>query len=190
MEAGQLQRVLNRGPGVGRTAERNEDSLDHRAGLRPGQGPPVSAGASTASGTGTYIGNGTATLLPKMDIVTKDFNPYATEGKQVKLGYIDILTDETTNGKITINLFADTTVKEAGNLNVGQTQMQTQDNPLFSPQNSDITWNRFFSTLFGQYISVEITYDDDIMNDKALLEQPFVMNAVMLWIKAGGRISS
>ena len=142
-----------------------------------------------ANGTGTYIGGGNVTLLPKMSITTKDFNPFTMEGKQAKLAYIDFLTDETTSGQVQINLIADTTVKEFGNMDVGQKLMQTQDNPLFDTQSADITWNRFFSTLFGQFISAQITYSDDVMNDKTVLEQPFVLNAMILWMKKGGRIS-
>jgi len=142
-----------------------------------------------ASGTGTYIGQGKATLLPKMQIVTKDFNPFLSQGKQLKLGYIDFLTQETPSGVVSVNLYADTTVKEAGNLSVGQTQLQTQDNPLFKVQSADLAWNRFFSTLFGQFISAEITYNDDQMNDRDVLDQPFVLSALMFWVKPGGRLS-
>ena len=142
-----------------------------------------------ASGTGTYIGKGKVTLLPRMNIITKDFNPFVQEGKQVKLGYIDFLTDEISNGVVNINLFADTTIKESGNLLIGQTEVQLQSNPLFATQNSDITWNRFFSTLFGQFIAAQITYDDDQMNDRSIIDEPFILSALILWVKAGGRIA-
>tara|TARA_R110002126_G_scaffold51939_1_gene141836 strand:+ start:8522 stop:11125 length:2604 start_codon:yes stop_codon:yes gene_type:complete len=142
-----------------------------------------------AAGTGTYIGKGTATLLPRMTIKTKDFNPFMMEGKQSKLGHIDFLTDETTSGIVTINIYANTTESQKGNLEVGQKTYQTQQNPLFPAQNSMITWNRFYSTVFGQFISVEITYNGDQMNDRSILDQAFVMNAIMMWMKPGGRIS-
>lgn len=142
-----------------------------------------------ASGTGTYIGNGTATLLPKMDIITKDFNPFIMEGKQIKLSYIDFLTDETSTGQVSINIFADTTTKESGNLTIGQKELQTQSNSLFPIQNSDIIWNRFFSSVFGQFIATQITYDDDQMNDRSILDEPFTLSAMILWVKKAGRLA-
>lgn len=141
------------------------------------------------SGTGTYIGGGKATLLPKMDIRTKDFNPFLMEGKQSKMGYIDFLTETTNAGVVSINLFTDTTVKEEGNLLVGQKTVQTQNSPLFNSPDTDITWNRFFATVFGQFISLQITYNDDQMNDRSVLDQEFVLHAMILWVKAGGRLS-
>ena len=149
-----------------------------------------------ASGTGTYIGQGKVTLLPRMDILTKDFNPFATEGKQAKLGYIDFLTEKTPNGQITIRIYADTIKPtfavlptDMGNLLVGQQALQTQENPLFTATNAGLIWNRFYSTVFGQFISFQITYDEDQMNDRNILDQPFVMPAMILWMKAGGRLS-
>ena len=142
-----------------------------------------------ASGTGTYIGSGKVTLLPKMSIVTKDFNPFATEGKMMKLTYIDFLTDETPSGVVSVKLYADTTTEEEGNLSVGQKTLQTQANPLFNTKTADLIWNRFYSTLFGQFISAEITYNDTQMNNRSVLDQPFTLSALILWLRKGGRIA-
>jgi len=143
-----------------------------------------------ASGTGTYIGQGTATLLPRMKIVTKDFNPFTMEGKQTKMGYVDFLTDKTTTGQINVNVYADTAIRETGNLQVGQNNLPTQENPLFNDPISAIVWNRFYSTVFGKFISLEITYDEVQMNDRTILDKPFELNALILWVKPGGSLSS
>lgn len=142
-----------------------------------------------ASGTGTYIGQGTATLLPRMRIVTKDFNPFSMEGKQTKIGYVDFLTDRSTSGQITVNIYADTATKENANLEIGQSDLPMQDNSLFNNPNSSIVWNRFYSTVFGSFISIEITYDDELMSDRDISDEPFELNALILWLKQGGRIA-
>ncbi len=41
----------------------------------------------------TYIGGGLITLLPKMNIVGKDFNPFQAQGKQFNLSFIDFQMD-------------------------------------------------------------------------------------------------
>ena len=142
-----------------------------------------------AEGSGTYVGGGTVRLLPRMNIATKDFNPFMKDGRQMKLGYVDFLTDAFSGGQVSINLYADTTSSEKGNLIVGQQEMRTNQNPLFKETDYDIYWNRFFSTLFGQFISLQITYDDDQMNDIDIVNQTFVLNAMILWTKPGGRLS-
>lgn len=144
-----------------------------------------------ASGTGTYIGGGLVALFPKMDILTKDFNPFLQEGKQTKIGYLDILSEQTQTAQVTIELYADTFLGEKGNMLVGQDKMITYRNPTLPSVSdpADLVWNRFFATLFGQFISARITYDDSQMNDTTILNQPFVMPAMIFWMKPGGRIS-
>lgn len=141
-----------------------------------------------ASGTGTYIGEGKAALVPLMRILTKDFNPYASKGKQIKISYIDFLTDVTGSGVISVKLFANSAITEEGELLVGQATMETQQNPLFPTQQLDIYWNRFFTSTYGQMVSVEITYNDDQINEIDVVREPFVLNGMILWSKEGGRI--
>lgn len=141
-----------------------------------------------ANGTGTYIGGGEISLLPKMSILTKDFNPFLMRGKQMKLSYIDFLTEQTSTGIVTIKLYADTIFAEQGNLIVGQTTMNIQQNPILPTNTARLCWNRFFSTYFGQFISVEITYNDDQMNDRTIYDNPYTMSAMIVWAKEGGRL--
>jgi hypothetical protein len=143
-----------------------------------------------ASGTGTYIGGGKVTLLPRMNIKTKDFNPFMEQGKQVKTGYIDLLVDPASGGQINIQLYGDTATREQGNLLVGQTKLSLAEPSQFYAPAQAINWRRFYSTLFGQFISMQITYNEDQMNDRTIVNSPFVMNAIIFWFKPGGRISS
>jgi len=103
-----------------------------------------------ATGTGTYMGGGQVTLIPKMEIRTKDFNPFQGQGKQMALSYIDFQTDATPNSAINVNLALDSESSTYGNLLVGNSQNDTtlvktglitganQDNPcrLTSPNHS------------------------------------------------------
>ena len=63
-----------------------------------------------------------------------------------------------------------------------------RQNPLFPAQQLDIYWNRFFTSTYGQMVSVEITYNDDQMNNIDIARVPFVLNGMILWSKEGGRI--
>jgi hypothetical protein len=146
------------------------------------------------NGTGTYIGGGKVTLLPRMDIQTKDFNPFLMAGKQMKISYIDFLFDNenqpSSESSITVNTYANTNIQESGNLLTGNSQASTLPTDLFPSKSQDIVWNRFYNTVFGQFISVQITYNDDEMNNKNIQDDDFILNSMIIWGKPGGRLST
>lgn len=64
----------------------------------------------------TYLGAGVLSLLPVVNIVTKDFNPYQNKGMQFKLSYIDFLFDSSRENGITgfnIQLFVNTYLSQS-----------------------------------------------------------------------------
>ncbi len=220
----------------------------------------------------TYIGGGTVTLFPKMNIQGKDFNPFQGAGKQFKLSFIDFQMDANVASPAinatTIQLFVNSYLGEQANLlNTNQELLNssqpsgfitaaTQANPckITSPDHSLITgtliylgnvkgmtqlnsaiytitvvdannftlnntdstgfsaytsggvwntspvngqtyipgseyaWYRFYSTQFGQYLRVGLTYDDNLMNQLATHQSPMELNAMNLWFREGGRL--
>lgn len=230
-----------------------------------------------------YIGGGRITLLPKMNIQGKDFNPFQDEGKQFKLSYIDFQMDANIQSPAiaatTIQLFVNSYLGEQANLlatndalvnsalnnssqnsrfitnatqanpcqitspnhglisgsliYIGGVQGMTQinSNPNMgiysitvvdannftldntnssgfsaytkggvwntSPVNgqtyipgSQYAWYRFYSTQFGQYLRVGLTYDDNLMNQLATHQTPMELNAMNLWFRPGGRLTN
>lgn len=77
--------------------------------------------------TAVYIGGGVVALLPKMNIVGKDFNPYQGQGKQFKLSYIDFQMDSNLNipsiPAVTIQLFVNSYLGEQANLITGNQEL-------------------------------------------------------------------
>lgn len=53
---------------------------------------------------------------------------------------------------------------------------------------SEYAWYRFYSTQFGQYLRIGITYDDSLMNQLATHQTPMELNAMNLWLREGGRL--
>ncbi len=224
-----------------------------------------------------YIGGGRVTLLPKMNIQGKDFNPFQAEGKQFKLSYIDFQMDTNVFSRaicaVTIQLFVNSYLGDQANLmagndaivnsflnnssqnsrfitfasranpcqitspnhslipgsqiyiaNVqGMTQLNSAiysitvvdvdnftldntDSSGFSayskggvwntiPTNgqtyipgSQYAWYRFYSTQFGQYMRIGMTYDDNLMNQLVTHQTPMELNAMNIWFRPGGRI--
>jgi hypothetical protein len=216
-----------------------------------------------------YVGGGEITLFPKMQIQTKDFNPYQAKGMQLKISYIDFLTDATPAAAISVQLFINSFLgaNNQTNLLVGNKEVETANTPfgyitnisqtnpaviasanhgLRTGQTVSITkvkgmtqinilnpvtvtyidantfsvnvdatafsaydsngiwsqqspgyfipssptqymWHRFFTTSTGQYIRINITYDDILMNQISTHEQDFQLNALSLWVRPGSK---
>ena len=219
-----------------------------------------------ATGTGTYMGGGEVTLIPKLSIRTKDFNPFQEQGKQMMLSYVDFQTDATPNGIVSVELSVNSDTEAVGNMDVGSTQVETSlgnsgnitaateadpcqitsvshglrtgnsitinnilgmtelnnidyvitfvdldnftldtiDSSAFTTYiaggtwvqaevqfyyvpGSRYAWHRFYATVHGQYITVYVTYDNELMNILDTHQQAFEMNAMQLWVRPAGR---
>lgn len=219
-----------------------------------------------------YQGGGIVTLLPKMNIVGKDFNPFQGQGKQFKLSFIDFQLDSNifspAIAAISIQLFVNSRINEQANLIVtnqeiinssqncgfitnatkstlcqitspdhglitgtpiyianvlGMTQLNAKiyiitvvdannftlnntnssgftkyksggiwntkpvDGQTYIP-GSEYAWYRFYSTQFGQYLRIGLTYDDSLMNQLATHQTPMELNAMNIWFREGGRM--
>jgi hypothetical protein len=53
---------------------------------------------------------------------------------------------------------------------------------------SEYAWYRFYSTQFGQYLRIGLTYDDNLMNQPATHQNPMELNAMNVWFREGGRL--
>jgi len=143
----------------------------------------------TPDNTNIYIGGGLVALFPKMDIQTKDFNPYDKKANQVKLAYIDFLTDVPGNpdAAMTVELLLNSSPIAIGNVIVGNKDVeQYLPAPYYLPL-SDYAWHRFYATTTGQYIKVRMTYSDALMNQLSTHTSSWVLNAMSLYVKMGGR---
>ncbi len=142
-------------------------------------------------GETAYIGNGEVTLLPKMTIETKDFNPFQEQGKQIRISHIDFQTDIQPNSPgsaISVNLIVNSTPNVYGNLLVGNQEVENFVPPPLDMLPFSYVWHRFFANTFGQYIRIQITFDDTLMNQITTHQESFELNAINLWIREAGKI--
>lgn len=139
-----------------------------------------------ATGPALYVGGGEITLFPKLDVQTKDFSPYQQGGKQWTLNQVDFLMDVTPSSAMTVNLFTNTSPSSSGNLLTGNKEVETFTTlPYYIPA-SDIAWHSFQATAYGQFIRVQMTYDDDLMNALIVHEQDWVLNSMRVYHKIAG----
>lgn len=213
---------------------------------------------------GTYVGGGVVALFPRMEIITKDFNPVKQVGQNIKTSHIDFLFDVSSPSPISVLMRMNTSSQVIGNLNIGNKSIETansktgyitgltSDNPpicvitskdhglltgdeitpqlvggsvelngniyvitflstdTFSISEASISaytsggyweqskqqyftlsgeyaWHRFFATCFGQFLSLHLTYSDEQMSQLATHKQDFVLNAIKIWFRPGGK---
>lgn len=142
-------------------------------------------------GATSYIGGGEITLFPRMNLQTKDFNPYIAQGIQPKLSYIDFLIDASgafsDPAIVSIILNGNTDPANICNLLVGNNELLTSLTPPYYTPSSNISWFRFFATVSAQFFNITLTYDDGLMNIMTTHQQNFIFNAMTLYTRPGSR---
>ena len=149
--------------------------------------------ASALEQTYTYIGKGLITNLPRLLVQTKDFNPFMQAGLQMKLAYIDFLTDCTPSAVMSVGLYLNASQVLKGNLLVGNKQLETYiKNPYWATNANDdpvsqYSWHRFYATAAAQFINIAMTFDDEIMYLEDTHKQNWTLNAMTLYARPGGK---
>lgn len=143
-----------------------------------------------AAGTATYFGGGMLALFPVLNIRTKDFAPFDKDGYSMKLAYIDFLFDAMPTAQATINLYVNSSLEVTANQNIGSSLNQLVDEsgslPYYIP-GSNYEWHRYYGGCNGQFIAINITYNNALMNTLSTHQELFVLNALQMWIAKGGR---
>lgn len=143
--------------------------------------------AITPVNTATYIGGGALALMRRLNVITKDFNPYQTKGVNFKSSYIDFQLDSSESQVFTVKLFVNSYLGQEANLQTGQKDLETYLPTPYYPLASQYAWHRFFATTNGQYMRIQMTYSDALMNQLATHEQSWELNAMALYLREGGR---
>lgn len=142
----------------------------------------------TPVSSAVYVGGGLITLVPKLDIMTKDINLFQQQGLQTKLSYIDFLMAPSPNAAMTVNLFINSSLVQTSNMLIWNQPMSTVLTADFYRPGSDYSWFRFFATLAGQYFRINVTYNDNLMNTVSTHTDPWTLYAINSWVRKGGKI--
>lgn len=108
------------------------------------------------------------------------------------ISYVDFLMEVTNQSAMTVSLFSNTYPAYAGNVVIGQREVETtQPEPYYGNNTlsgSDILWHRLYYNLTGQLIRIEISYDDSLMNQLVTHQETWVLNAMNIWAKPSGKL--
>ena len=112
-----------------------------------------------------------------IDIDSTDFTTYTSGGRWILL-----------SAGMSVQIFLNSSPGIFGNLIVGNRELKTTQTPPFYGTASDYAWYRFYAACSGQYIRFLMTFDDVLMNTLTTHQQDWVLNAINIWARMGGKI--
>lgn len=147
--------------------------------------------------SGTYTGGGTMSVLSNVDIKTKMFTPFWSQGKRYDLRYIDLLFDSTTSGELQVDIYIDfssTNSMTAGSPGVRlgfpivSTAPESLNNlPYYSFQKEgDQIWKRFYADANGSTFQLQLSMNDTEMRTPAINTSDVVLHGMILFFNDSG----
>jgi len=138
--------------------------------------------------TGVYIGGGTVARVSKIDIYSKQYNFYQSQGRNAYISKIDFNVDKTEHGAITIDYFpssSNVSMLDEGLITgarLGTGVLETSPyalQPLETAQ--DYVWHPVFLQADGTSIQLRLYMSDDQMIDKDIVWSDFQLNAIIFY---------
>lgn len=140
--------------------------------------------------TGSYVGNGFVTRVPKLNIKTMEWTFTVGEGKRFRMPYADFLLSDTTHGEITIltllNSEALVSVKKGL---IGTNVIRMKKENVLGAFEQDIRWHRLFLHSQQAGVQFQIFLNDNQMESKMIATSDFQMHAFLFYISRAGRLS-
>lgn len=140
------------------------------------------------SDPGTYLGGGTIARVPRINIKSKEWNPYKRENRGVNLLKIDFGVKKTSSGELTVDYYpshSDESLFNAGNItgsSVGTNILETYSYtlvPLEAKQR--LLWHSLYFNGEGDSVQIEIFLSDDQMKNVAIAESDFTLEGLVLY---------
>lgn len=144
--------------------------------------------------TGTYVGNGVMSVVPNIEIATKQFTPFWTQGQNYSMRYFDVLVDKTTDGEIDVDVYidfntTDSMTKQASTIgtSVMSTAPEDPTMPYYSFQQSqDQIWKRYYCDALGQTFQIVFSYSDTQMRNPELVFSDVVIHGMIFFFEPAG----
>lgn len=110
-------------------------------------------------------------------IDSSSFNTYTSGGRWQLLA-----------AGMSVQIFLNSSPAMFGNLIVGSKEVKTTETSPFYGPASQYAWYRFYATCAGQYLRFLLFFDDTLMNTLTTHQQDWVLNAMNIWARQGGKI--
>jgi hypothetical protein len=136
--------------------------------------------------SGIYTGGGVITHIPNINITTKQFNPFYESGDSVRLNYVEMYTDRTSDGEFTANFYTSSNTSTV----VDTQAIVTSPEPTssFSSAQARI-WHRIYSNSFGSFFQNTFTLSDSQIRDLSIATSDITIHGLIYYVNAAGRLS-
>lgn len=138
--------------------------------------------------TGTYVGGGTAARVSNYQIVSKQWNPYIGEDRNLYLSKIDFYVAKTGAGEVTVDYSPSSTnlsmIQEAAvtNMLMGTGVLETSPYALYPlEQEQERLWHPVYFQTDGQCIQITIYMAEDQITVPSIALSDLQINAMTLY---------
>lgn len=138
--------------------------------------------------TGTYTGGGTVGRISNIDILTKQYNFYAQQGRNAYIAKADFLVDKTDNGEVTVDFFTSSstlsllTEAQATGALVGTNVLETAPYTTVPLEQTQArVWHPVYLQADGECIQLRIYMSDTQMRDADITWSDFELNAITFY---------
>jgi len=143
-----------------------------------------------------YVGLGTVSRVSRIDILTKQFNPYIDKGLDVSVNKVEFAVARTGSGQLDVQYFASTSNLELVNQgiltesNFGDFVLDTFPYDTYYPLESvqRLLWHDVYFQSVGQFIQIRLYASDDIMRTNSIVEEGFALEGMVLHTIPVGRL--
>lgn len=144
----------------------------------------------TGTFAGVYTGGGLITHVPNILIQTKEFNPYYQNGDSVRVNYIDVLIDRTTDGQFDCEFYSNSQTSVPLRLPTESATVMSspEPNPSYSSNQARI-WHRIYTNTFGSFFQNEFLMNDAQMKDFDITTSNIRIHALIYYVSPCGRLS-
>ena len=136
----------------------------------------------------TYTGQGTAALISKIDIKTKQYNFYTSTGDNTYLAHVDFYIDRTDNGQVLVDSYSSTST--ASNYDDGVTSgsvlgTNVLETSAYSGDTLEATQDRFWHRVYfqteGENAQMRLYLSDTQLQDTDIAWSDFKLNAMVIY---------
>lgn len=140
-----------------------------------------------------YVGSGTIARVSNINIVSKQWNPYVSQDKNVYIEKIDFAVFKTTNGEITVDYSPSSTSLSMINAGIATQSIMGNNILETSPYDPDLypleqvqqrLWHPIYFQTQGNCIQIYITFSGTQITTPQIAFSDFVLEAMILYCSA------
>lgn len=137
--------------------------------------------------TGGYLGRGVLSRVSRVDIWSKQWNPYISKGRSLFLSFIDFAVRKTDLSEITVDYYSSSSqlssiqAAQATNSLLGNNVLETR--PYASrtfEEYQELLWHRIYFQMDGQFIQIRLYWTDAQMTNPGISLADFTLEGLVL----------